>query len=83
METARRFGDMIDRRIGQSTFGRIFRLEGSGHVSFTSACTIQRYQDVDKILQGQGDQEFQIPYGDPCWSHDILHDGIHHRRKCK
>lgn len=33
MDALRRTADSVDGFVGRSTFGRIFRLEGCGHVS--------------------------------------------------
>ena len=35
--------DNLNRRVGTSTFGRIFRLEGSGHVSYHHMIHVKRY----------------------------------------
>lgn len=37
--------DNLNRRVGTSTFGRIFRLEGSGHVRNFDLTHVERYTD--------------------------------------
>lgn len=34
MEGIRNAIERVDQKVGTSTFGRVFRLEGSGHVSY-------------------------------------------------
>jgi AGZA family xanthine/uracil permease-like MFS transporter len=55
MEMLRRGVDAIDERIGKSTFGRIFRLEGCGHVSLPERIYQQAY------AKQYGFQEKELP----------------------
>lgn len=34
--------ESLNTSIGESTFGRVFRLEGSGHVSMLHECVLDR-----------------------------------------
>jgi hypothetical protein len=56
MEAIRSSIKALDDFIGSSTFGRIFRLEGSGHVS-TPRSTVKR---ILRPSSGLGDQEYPV-----------------------
>lgn len=65
----------VDTRMSTSTFGRIFRLDGSGHVrNITVSISSAR---ADSWLATRA-QECQILDGGPRWTHDLFHDGIYH-----
>jgi hypothetical protein len=58
MEHLQQTFDSWNSVIGSSTFGRIFRLEGSGHVR---AVHLHAMALAD-ITQASGDQEYKIHY---------------------
>jgi hypothetical protein len=78
MEAVRYYTEALNVYIGASTFGRIFRLEGSGHVSATSDDSIQHLLNG---YIGLGDQEFQVHNRNPGWADNLLHHGVHHCRQ--
>lgn len=79
MESLRTFLERVNTFIGSSTFGRIFRLEGCGHVrlAFLRSCFGYSY-----IVLGKRDQEFEVYDRDPCWSDNVLHHGVRHICEC-
>jgi hypothetical protein len=82
MEAMRYYVEALNVHIGSSTFGRIFRLEGSGHVS--AACQMEFNKHVLNSYLGLGDPEYQVYNRNSSWAHDLLHYGVHHcgQRKC-
>jgi hypothetical protein len=78
MEAIRYYTEALNVYIGASTFGRIFRLEGSGHVSAACNGSIKHLLN-DHI--GLGDQKFQVHNRNPGWTDNLLHHGVHHRRQ--
>ncbi len=42
----------LDQRINRSTFGRVFRLDGSGHVSCRYTASTTSHQDRLQAIQG-------------------------------
>jgi hypothetical protein len=70
MDAIRRVCDDADDFIGRSTFGRIFRLEGCGHVS--THLTLRGSLLID--LAGEGNKKHKISAGDKSWHHDFLHN---------
>jgi hypothetical protein len=82
MEAVRYYVEALNVHIGSSTFGRIFRLEGCGHVS--AACQMEFNEHGLNSYLGHGDQEYQVYNRSSGWTHDILHHGVYHcsQREC-
>jgi hypothetical protein len=79
MESLRNYLETVNIYIGASTFGRVFRLEGCGHVSIA-------YSHEPSIpltsVAGERDQEHTVHYRDSCWINDILYYGIRNICQC-
>lgn len=78
MESLRLYLHKVNTFIGSSTFGRVFRLEGCGHVKF--ALWRETYQLL--MVIGKRDQEFKVHDRNPCWPDNVLHNGIRHICQC-
>ena len=78
MEALRMYRDGVNNFLGTSTFGRVFRLEGCGHV-----WTISLRQRHELIIDaGERDHQLEVHHGDPSWSDNFLHYGLRHIRQC-
>jgi hypothetical protein len=75
MERLRNSIMAIDNHVGSSTFGRVFRLEGSGHVS--ASCQ-QTWACMLIFTTGYGDQTYKVHDRNPSRTDYILHDVLHH-----
>lgn len=89
---ARTFGQVIDRlkgiedSVNTSTFGRVFRLDGSGHVGYRSPphSNGKRKNLVDDALlphTARADTGRQLLYRDPRRADNFRNYGVHHRRQ--
>jgi hypothetical protein len=72
MDAIRRTCDHVDDFVGRSTFGRIFRLEGCGHVS-SNICWSKSYANLFPSA-GEGNQEYKISERNTRWSHYLLYN---------
>lgn len=70
----------FDLKVSRSTFGRVFRLDGSGHVSCVYLIS-QRL--LTATYKGQGEKRCALSYRDSRWPYDFLYDGIYHRCQCE
>lgn len=78
MESLRLYLERVNTFIGVSTFGRVFRLEGCGHVSFA----FPRQTHLPLTNVGESNQELKVHHRDPCRFDDILHHGLRHICQC-
>lgn len=93
---ARMFGAVMDRlrgfetSVNTSTFGRVFRLDGSEHVGQSPLCGCQNHPprlllltEHSVVVHTAGpNTKCQLLHRDPRWTDDICDYGVHHRRKC-
>lgn len=94
---ARMFGAVMDRlkgletSVNMSTFGRVFRLDGSGHVcqnprpydcQIHPSCplVLTDYSLASHIARPN--TGCQLLHRDPCWADDVCDNGVHYRCKC-
>ena len=67
----------FDKKVAGSTFGRVFQLDGSGHVSKASFCLRLL------TLEDPTTKECKIHERSPGRTNDILHYGVYNSSQCK
>lgn len=77
MESIRSSVETFNLYVGSSTFGRIFRLEGSGHVR--NATSVDVIPHTYQVI-GVGDPKHEVHDRASGRTDDVLHDVLHHRR---
>jgi AGZA family xanthine/uracil permease-like MFS transporter len=76
MERMRNSIAAFDSYVGSSTFGRVFRLEGSGHVSTSHP---KNFKLVLTSTSGYGDQTYKSLDRISGRTNYVLHNVLHHR----
>ena len=77
----RDYAKSINESIAKTAFGRVFRLQGCGHVSCAHIA-----EGRDFLLTrnaGEGDQEHSLSHRDPCRPYNLCYHGIHYRCECE
>ncbi len=81
MATLQRWTRSLNEAVARSIVGRIFRLEGSGHVSIMASPNSQSRTDM--FSTGAGNQENMLHYRASGGIDHFLYHGLYHCRQCK
>lgn len=86
----------VERRVNHSTFGRMFRLKGCGHVSvvqlrfhssYNQQASLLLFLHVPRLTRyfiiGTRNSGCQLSQRNTCWADNICHHGVHHCGECK
>jgi hypothetical protein len=80
MESFRLYLERVNTFIGASTFGRVFRLEGCGHVCFA---ILRQIRISLTSNAGQRDQKHTVHHRSSRRLDNVLYHGIRHIRQCE